>query len=117
VPPPDDRDEPAAPHPKLVPLGRWPRLEALILRSRLETAAIPVMVTWSDTPAGPLADLLVPVAQADFARAVVTEIEVDDEVPDTSPHAYLARIEEHLSAVAGLVEELRTRIDELESGP
>ena len=46
----------------------------------------------------------------------MTEIEVDDEVPDTSPFRYLARIEEHLAAVAGLVDELRTRLDDADDG-
>jgi hypothetical protein len=95
----------------LVELGQWPRLEAQVLRHRLETADIAVMVRWSGD--GPRAGgtLLVASAQAEFARAVVTELEVDDEVPDTSPIAYIARIEEHLAAVAGLLEELRTRVD------
>ena len=57
-----------------------------------------------------------PAAQAEFARAVVTELEVDDEVPDTSPIAYIARIEEHLAAVAGLLDELRTRLDDAGRG-
>ena len=58
-----------------------------------------------------------PAAQAEFARAVVTEIEVDDEVPDTSPLAYITRIEEHLGAVAALLDELRARIhDDGEDG-
>ena len=57
-----------------------------------------------------------PEERGDFAWAVVNEIEVDDEIPDTSPHAYLTRIEEHLAAAAGLLEELRTRLDELEAG-
>jgi hypothetical protein len=98
----------------LVELGEWPRLEAQILRHRLETADIPVMVRWSGDGLRGGGMLLVPSAHAEFARAVVTEIEVDDEVPDTSPHAYLTRIEEHLGAVAGLVDELRTRLDDAE---
>ena len=101
----------------LVELGRWPRLEAQILRHRLETADIPVMVRWSGDGTRAAGELLVPAHQAAFARAVVTEIEVDDEVPDTSPLAYVARIEEHLAAVAGLLDELRTRIDELPEAP
>jgi hypothetical protein len=46
---------------------------------------------------------------------VVNEIDVEDEVSDDSPHAYVSRIEEHLSAAAGLLDELRTRLDALES--
>jgi hypothetical protein len=98
----------------LVELGRWPRLDAQILRHRLETVAIAVMVQWSDDGSAATGALLVPASQAEFARAVVTEIDVDDEVPDTSPIAYVARIEEHLAALAGLLEELRTRLDDPE---
>jgi hypothetical protein len=95
----------------LVELGHWPRLEAQVMRHRLETVDIPVMVRWSGDGSRAGGTLLVPSVQAEFARAVVTELEVDDEVPDTSPIAYIARIEEHLAAVAGLLEELRTRVD------
>jgi hypothetical protein len=99
----------------LVELGTWPRLAAQILRRRLDTAGIPAMVDWNEHRADGDATLRVPAQHADFAAAVVNEIEVDDEVPDTSPHAYVARIEEHLAAAAGLLDELRTRLDELES--
>ena len=84
----------------LVELGEWPRLQAQILRRRLESAGIPVMIEWSGTTTTPPASV-VPEEHGDFAWAVVNEIEVDDEVPDTSPHAYVTRIEEHLSAAAG----------------
>jgi hypothetical protein len=100
----------------LVELGRWPRLDAQILRHRLETADIPVMVRWSGDGSRATGALLVPAGRAEFARAVVNEIEVDDEVPDTSPLAYIARIEEHLAAVAGLLEELRSRYDSADPG-
>jgi hypothetical protein len=122
---PRDRDD----HPRtdsrtdeLIELGEWPRLDAQILRHRLETAAIAVMVRWSGDGIRARGTLVVPAAQAEFARAVVTEIDVDDEVPDTSPIAYVTRIEEHLGAVAGLLEELRGRLDDLpdtapEDGP
>jgi hypothetical protein len=93
----------------LVELGRWPQLTAQILRARLETAGIDVLAAWSDT-GGP-ATLSVPAHAVEFAHAVVHEIEVDDEVPDTSPYAYVTRIEEHLAAIAELVQELRTRLD------
>jgi hypothetical protein len=96
----------------LVELGRWSRLDAQILRHRLETVDIPVMVRWSGDGFRATGTLLVPAGHAEFARAVVNEIDVDDEVPDTSPLAYIARIEEHLAAVAGLLEELRTRYDD-----
>jgi hypothetical protein len=102
---------------ELVELGEWPRLSAQILRRRLDTAGIPVMVEWRDTAAGGIGTIVVPGEHADFAWAVVNELDVDDEVPDTSPHAYVSRIEEHLSAAAGLLDELRTRLDELENDP
>ncbi len=98
----------------LVELGVWPRLTAQILRARLETAGIDVFARWSGSPEGATASLAVPSEQAEFARAVVVELDVDDEVPDTSPVAYVNRIEEHLAALAELLEELRSRVDELE---
>jgi hypothetical protein len=103
------------PEDALVELGEWPKLQAQILRRRLESAGIPVMIEWSGTTADAAGVIVVPEEHGDFAWAVVNEIDVDDEVPDTSPHAYVARIEEHLSAAAGLLEELRTRLDDLEA--
>jgi hypothetical protein len=100
----------------LVELGEWPRLHAQILRRRLETAGVPVMVEWSGTSGDASGVIVVPEEHGDFAWAVVNEIDVDDEVPDTSPHAYVARVEEHLAAAAALLDELRTRLDELEAG-
>ena len=100
----------------LVELGEWPRLQAQILRSRLETAGIPVMIEWSGTSTEATGVIVVPEEHGDFAWAVVNEIDVEDEVPDTSPHAFVARIEEHLAAAAELLEELRTRLDEMETG-
>jgi hypothetical protein len=99
----------------LIELGEWPRLSAQILRSRLETAGINVMAEWSGPGAGATGVLLVSASQAEFAEAVVTELDVDDEVPDTSPFAYIVRIEEHLGAVAELLNELRSRLDALEA--
>ncbi len=98
----------------LVHLGAYPRLSAQILRHRLETAAIPVMMRFEGNAATDAATLLVPAEHLEFARAVVNEIDVDDEVPDSSPVAYVARIEEHLQAAAGLLDELRTRIESTE---
>lgn len=100
----------------LVELGTWPRLSALILRRRLETAGITVMIEWSGVIGDTEGTIVVPESQAEFAEAVVHEIDVDDEVPDTSPLAYVARIEEHLAAAAGLLDELRTRLDDLGPG-
>ncbi|MDQ1468423.1 MAG: hypothetical protein QOH10_2838 [Actinomycetota bacterium] len=96
----------------LVEIGQWPRLDAQIMRHRLESADVTVMVWWSGDGLRAVGTLAVPSAQAEFARAVVNELEVDDEVPDTSPVAYIARIEEHLAALAGLLDELRTRLDD-----
>ena len=98
----------------LVELGEFPRLSAQILRRRLETAGLSVMVEWSGPGGSALGTILVPDSQAEFAEAVINEIEVDDEVPDSSPEAYIARIEEHLGAVGALLDELRTRLEQTE---
>jgi hypothetical protein len=84
---------------------------AQILRARLETAGIDVL---AESMGESMVTLAVREDRLEFARAVVHEIDVDDEVPDTSPFAYVARIEEHLWAVGELLEELRTRLDERE---
>ena len=99
----------------LVEIGEWPRVQAQVLRRRLETAGVAVMIEWSGPAGDATGILLVPEDHAEFGTAVVNEIDVDDEVADNSPHAYVARIEEHLSAAAGLLAELRTRLDELEA--
>jgi hypothetical protein len=99
----------------LAELGEWPKLQAQVLRRRLETAGVQVMIKWTGDPGEARGVLLVPDEQSEFAAAVVNEIDVDDEVADDSPHAYVARIEEHLSAAAGLLEELRTVLDGLEA--
>lgn len=96
----------------LVELGAFPRLHAQILRRRLETAGLSVMVEWTGPGGSALGTILVPESQAEFAEAVINEIEVDDEVPDSSPEAYIARIEEHLSVVGALLDELRTRLEQ-----
>ena len=99
----------------LVELGEWPRIQAQVLRRRLETAGVSVMIEWSGPASDATGILLVPEDQGEFGAAVVNEIDVDDEVADNSPHAYVVRIEEHLSAAAGLLAELRTQLDSLES--
>ena len=99
----------------LVELGEFPRLHAQILRRRLETAGLSVMVEWTGPGGSALGTILVPDSQAEFAEAVINEIEVDDEVPDSSPEAYIARIEEHLSAVGALLDDLSTRLSEREA--
>jgi hypothetical protein len=99
----------------LFELGEWPKLQAQVLRRRLETAGVPVMIEWTGIADDRRGVLLVPEDQREFGAAVVNEIDVDDEVSDDSPHAYAARIEEHLAAAAGLLDELRTRLDALEA--
>jgi len=99
----------------LVEIGEWPRVQAQVLRRRLETAGVSVMIEWSGQSGDATGILLVPEDQAEFGTAVVNEIDVDDEVADNSPHAYVARIEEHLSAAAGLLAELRAQLDDLEA--
>jgi hypothetical protein len=99
----------------LVEMGDYPRLSAQILRRRLESAGISVMVEWTGPGADATGTILVPDGQAEFAEAVINEIEVEDEVPDTSPEAYVARIEEHLSAIGSLLDELRTRLEDSEA--
>ncbi len=111
----DDDDDEAGGGDVLAELGEWPKLQAQVLRRRLETAGVQVMIKWTGEPGDARGVLLVPDEQSEFAAAVVNEIDVDDEVADDSPHAYVARIEEHLSAAAGLLDELRTRLDDLEA--
>jgi hypothetical protein len=113
--PDEDDDGDDANGDDLVELGEWPKLQAQVLRRRLETAGVPVMIEWSTAGDQVTGVLLVPAANGEFGAAVINEIDVDDEVADDSPHAYVARIEEHLSAAAGLLDELRTRLDELEA--
>jgi len=112
-----DIDDEAGDATDLVELGEFPRLHAQILRRRLETAGLSVMVEWSGPGGSALGTILVPDSQAEFAEAVINEIEVDDEVPDSSPEAYIARIEEHLGAVGALLDELRTRLEQADSEP
>lgn len=108
----DDDDDDAGDATDLVELGEYPRLHAQILRRRLETAGLSVMVEWSGPGGSALGTLLVPDSQAEFAEAVINELDVDDEVPDSSPEAYITRIEEHLGVVGALLDELRTRLDQ-----
>lgn len=111
-----DRGEEAGEATDLVELGEFPRLHAQILRRRLETAGLSVMVEWTGPGGAALGTILVPDAQAEFAEAVINEIEVDDEVPDSSAEAYITRIEEHLGAVGALLDELRTRLGQTGDG-
>lgn len=97
---------------EFVEMGEFPKLHAQILRRRLESANIPAMI--EELEDGSFT-IVVPTEHGDFAYAVINEIDVEDEVPDTSPFAYVTRIEEHLVAVSGLLEELRTRLEDLEA--
>ena len=108
----DDENDEGGDATDLVEMGEYPRLHAQILRRRLESAGISVLVEWTGPGGSAMGTILVPDAQAEFAEAVINEIEVDDEVPDTSPEAYIARIEEHLTVVGSLLDELRTRLEE-----
>lgn len=110
----EDGDDDGADATDLVEMGDYSRLAAQILRRRLESAGISVMVEWTGPGADATGTILVPDAQAEFAEAVINEIEVDDEVPDTSPEAYIIRVEEHLSAIGALLDELRTRLEDME---
>ena len=110
--PGDELEDETSDATDLVEMGEYPRLSAQILRRRLESAGISVMVEWTGPGADAMGTILVPDAQAEFAEAVINEIEVEDEVPDTSPEAYIARIEEHLSVIGSLLDELRTRMEE-----
>ena len=97
-------------------------------RFHLTTLGCPKNAVDSDKiVASLLADGLAPAATPEDADLVVLNtcafveaarqesIDVDDEVPDTSPFAYVSRIEEHLAAAAQLLQELQTRLDELEA--
>jgi hypothetical protein len=96
----------------LLEMGEFPRLHGQILRRRLESASIPVMLDPNDDGT---VTLVVPAEHGDFAYAVINELDVEDEVPDTSPFAYVTRIEEHLAAAGALLDELRTRLEDLEA--
>ena len=69
----------------LVEIGEWPKIQAQVLRRRLETASVPVMIEWTGAADDRRGVLLVPEDQSEFAAAVVNEIDVDDEVSDDSP--------------------------------
>ena len=99
----------------LVEIGEYPRVQAQVLRRRLDTAGVPVMIEWTGPSGQGTGILLVPEDQAEFGSAVVNEIDADDEVADNSPHAYVARIEENLSAAVELLAELRAQLDDLEA--
>jgi hypothetical protein len=94
----------------LVEMGEYPRLSAQILRRRLESAGVSVMVEWSGNGPEATGVVIVPDDQGDRAYAVINELSVDDEMPDTSPDVYVSLIEEHLASIDALLDELRTKI-------
>jgi hypothetical protein len=98
-----------------VAIGAWTRLSAQILRARLETAGISVMAEWSGPGDDALGTLVVPAEQREFAEAVVRELDVADEVPDTSPFAYVERIEAQMATAAQLLQQLRAQLEHLEA--
>jgi hypothetical protein len=100
---------------ELVAIGAWTRLSAQILRARLESAGISVMAEWSGPGADALGTLVVPSEQREFAEAVVRELDVADEVPDTSPFAYVERIEAQMATAAQLLQQLRAQLEHLEA--
>jgi len=94
----------------LVEMGEYPRLSAQILRRRLESAGVSVMVEWSGSGPEATGVVVVPEEQGDLAYAVINELTVDEEMPDTSPDVYVSLIEEHLAHIDMLLDELRTKI-------
>lgn len=96
----------------LVEMGEYPRLSAQILRRRLESAGVSVMVEWSGSGPESTGIVIVPDDQGDLAYAVINELTVDEEMPDTSPEVYVSLIEEHLAHIDMLLDELRTKIAE-----
>ncbi|MGH9000758.1 MAG: hypothetical protein ACRDY7_15370 [Acidimicrobiia bacterium] len=94
----------------LVEMGEYSRLSAQILRRRLESAGISVMIEWTGPGPDAAGTLLVTDAQAEFAEAVIDEIPVEDEVAEASPDGHLALVEEHLATIGSLLEEVRTMV-------
>lgn len=97
--------------PPLVEMGTWPRVQAMLLRRRLEDAGVSVYL---DRRSG-AGTLFVGDEQADFADAVIRELDVDDESPMTTEDV-VDQLDEHLAAVAGLLEELRLRLAGTDDG-
>src|SRR5258708_256568 len=71
----------------LVELGQWPRVQAQVLRRRLETAGISVMIEWSGPASDAFGIILVAEDQAEFGTAVVNEIGGGAEGPANPPPA------------------------------
>lgn len=97
--------EPDDEHPPLIEMGSWPRVNAILLRRRLETAGVSVFL---DLGAG-TGTIFVSDEQADFADAVIREVDVGD-VSATSLEDALDELDDHLAAAGGLLEELRARL-------
>ena len=70
----DDEDDeveyvPRTDDDALAELGEWPKLQAQVLRRRLETAGVQVMIKWTGEPGEARGVLLVPDDQSEFAAA------------------------------------------------
>jgi hypothetical protein len=97
--------------PGFVELGVWPRLATIMLLRRLEDAGVSVLTHWAGTGPASSASLAVPEAEADFADAVIRELPVDEELPESrDAHLVADRIETRLAEVALLLDELRDRL-------
>lgn len=70
-PPTEEPEDEGVDATDLVEMGEYPRLSAQILRRRLETAGISVMVEWTRPGADAMGTILVPDSQAEFAEAVI----------------------------------------------
>ncbi len=106
-PPSDDAGLEEA--PPLIEMGTWPRVQAMLLRRRLEHGGVSVYL---DQRSG-AGTLFVGDEQADFADAVIREIDIDDESPMTSEDV-VDQLDERLAEAAGLLEELRLRLAGIE---
>ena len=101
--PPDDT-------PQIIAEG-VPRLEALRLRDMLAEAGVAaVLDPDSGLDLGRSTTVTVAGPRAEFARRVIADADAEW-VPDDSPAGLVARINEHLEAVRGLLDDLSREID------
>lgn len=98
-----------------VELGAWPPLATVTLLARLTDAGVEVSTLWSDPRSGGLAALAVPEPQLEFADAVIRELPIEDDLPQSTAQSYLDRIETRLAEIAVLLDELR-QLDAEEEG-
>lgn len=90
-----------------VELGAWPPLATVMIVRRLADAGVEVSSLWSDPSRGGLAALAVPERQLEFADAVLRELPIEDEIPQSTVQAHLDRIEARLTEIGVLLDELR----------